>query len=937
VPDVPVRATELGAVVDALLGLGRELDAVSIAEILWLAGRGDGFSPVGAETDEDSGLSAGSGPEQETGAPREEPGRAAEPRTPLHEPWQAGAGLPGRRVSLPRAAALPRGRDLARALKPLKRPWRHGRRQRLDIAATVSDYTRSGELIPVFSDAPERWFDATLVIDGSPTMAVWTDTAEELQRVISRTGVFRTMRVRELYTSEIPGRGPKLHGPLGQPTAEGGLRSAGPRSLMLVLSDCASAGWRDGTQWQRLRTWADATPTALINPLPSKMWRHAGLDLPAARVTSPGVPGAANARLRYSATLLLDEAFPAADRRGWLPVPVLSLSPYAFGSWARTLMRSDPAGCEAVLVPAPGPGEQAPVTGGVEPPDDRTLTDAYLLRASPAAVRLAMLCSMYPQVNLDVLRLVQRELVPDASPADLAEFVVGGLVTVTEGGTQRGHPVLRFREGARELLMGRLGARDAHRVEDAVDGFMQANSASSDRFPAVVGGGADGTGVSASRDPFAAVSAGTLRAQGMAVDAPDLPRKKAAPPPRRVTTRPRTARTAAGRPYFFLSYAHTPIADPDVPDPDLWVTRLYQDLSAHVLSLTDLAADTPAGFMDRDIRTGGQDWSEQLSDALGNCRVFVPLMSPRYFASEMCGKEWSAFAQRQVRPYTRSVLMDRAIVPALWVPVLSTRLPAVAAQLQFDHARLGEPYVKEGLYGLMKLNRFRGAYETAVHELAKRVVAVAESVSVEPGPPLDYRRIPSAFSSPRGERRLRITVVSTARDRLATGRSPDYYGPRAEDWNPFHPDSSRPLADFAAALFRGLGYDTEVRSFPDRPGPPVDIAPAPGPEIVLVDGWTVNAPGWRRWLHEFAATRPWACWIVAWHRSDAQSNAMERELNGHVGGLLPEPALAGPPGPRVAAGVHSLDVLTDLLPPMAEWSAQEYARHAPDAQPDSGR
>ena len=85
---------------------------------------------------------------------------------------------------------------------------------------------------------------------------------------------------------------------------------------------------------------------------------------------------------------------------------------------------------------------------------------------------------------------------------------------------------------------------------------------------------------------------------------------------------------ASVQPYFFLSYAHTPRFGAGGPDPDMWVERLFRDLSSHVMALTDLPAGSDAGFMDREIRSG-EGWSERLGAALATCRVFVPAMAAR--------------------------------------------------------------------------------------------------------------------------------------------------------------------------------------------------------------------------------------------------------------------------------------------------------------------
>ncbi|MFI0761929.1 TIR-like protein FxsC [Streptomyces anulatus] len=968
------RPEGLRAVVASLCGLDRDFDAERIAEILWLAAQDDGSAVQSDDAEQregpdDTPATADGPPTDGLAAEADQPAR----RNSLHTPWSDGApGSGAVGVSLPRAGSLPRGRELARALKPLKRPWPRGRRQRLDITATVSDYVRVGELAPVLSDEPERWFDATVVVDRSPTMAVWAETAGELVRLLARTGVFRTVRVRELYADPSPENTPTLHGPLGQRVEVSGGRSVQPRRLMFVFSDWASAAWRDGSQWNRLRTWADSVPTVLLNPLPSKIWRQTGMNLPAVRVVSPGTPGATNAQLRFVRTLLMDHAFPGTADRDWLPVPVNSLSPHAVGRWARTLMLADPAGCEALLLPAPGRAElmaEEEGEGVADPLSGRSLTDAYLYRASPAAVRLAVLCSLYPQVSIDLLRVVQQSLVPEATTADLAEFVVGGLVTVTEAAQAGGHPVLRFRDGTREQLMPRLGTRDARRLTSAVDRFIANNSLSLNRFSAAVSGAGTATGIPVDPEPFGALSVGALPAVGLPAEAPTaaglvetspagIP-KEPADDPVAVTTaeapeavapatdagpiehetflRPfargltarATARAADHRPYFFLSYAHTP-GYAGGTDPDMWVERLFQDLCGHVMAMTDLPAGAPAGFMDREIRSG-EGWSERLGEALSTCRVFVPLFSPRYFASETCGKEWYAFEQRAIHHRARSNQPAEAIVPALWVPVLPSQLPGPAERLQFNHRALGERYVTDGLFVLIKLRLFAEEYERAVYELAKRIVSVADSVRIDTARPVDYRLAPSAFGSPSSKigapRPMQITIAAPTRHDLPEGRSPECYGDTPEEWRPYYPDASRPLANVAEELVRSLNYQSVITSFDEYQY--ARHAPPSTPEILLLDRWALRNEAQRRRLAAFdSENRPWVVVVVPWNRRDPQSSAAEAELTELLEATLPVTMSRGRALVRPAArGVHTVEAFGQILPQVVEAAAQQFLRH----------
>ncbi|WP_424215630.1 TIR-like protein FxsC [Streptomyces sp. BI20] len=386
------------------------------------------------------------------------------------------------------------------------------------------------------------------------------------------------------------------------------------------------------------------------------------------------------------------------------------------------------------------------------------------------------------------------------------------------------------------------------------------------------------------------------------------------------------------QPYFFLSYAHTPRFGPGGPDPDMWVERLFRDLCSHVMALTDLPAGSDAGFMDREIRSG-EGWSERLGTALAQCRVFVPLFSPRYFASEMCGKEWFAFAQRTIH---HGAVHDRpaeAIVPALWVPVPPSQLPGPAERLQFNHNTFGDRYVTDGLYGLIKLRSYAEQYERATYELAKRIVRVAEQVRLDAGRPLDYRSVPSAFG-PRdgagGAKHLQVTVAAGTRHDLPEGRDPEYYGESALDWNPYHPMTRRPVAYVVEDLVRSLNYRTTTVSFDDEAGSGDAKQPPTRPEILLVDRWALADEHRRRRLAAFDQEhRPWITVVVPWNRYDPQSRAHEGELVDRLEETMPVKMGQGRAASRAAAnGVSGMEALGQILPQVVEAAAQQFLRHA---------
>ena len=296
-------------------------------------------------------------------------------------------------------------------------------------------------------------------------------------------------------------------------------------------------------------------------------------------------------------------------------------------------------------------------------------------------------------------------------------------------------------------------------------------------------------------------------------------------------------------PFFFLGYAHSSRGGQGYQDPDLWISQLYDTLCEHIGLLTDLPPGSRPGFMDRELQEG-QEWPWRLSNALATCRIFVPLYSKRYFKSEHCGKEWFAFHRRALNhAAANGAGRVEAIVPALWIPIRDGRFPEATRSVQFRPEDFGPLYAEHGFYGIMKVNRWRDAYDEAVYLLARRLVDAADASPVRPEQPVQYESLPPAFGGDGGtgpgDKLLRITVVAPRLDELPESRDPSYYGREAREWNPYREASVRSLADHAADLARSLSYTPDVGDLYRHEAELLGGERPSGPEVLLIDPWAV--------------------------------------------------------------------------------------------------
>ncbi|MGR6974916.1 TIR-like protein FxsC [Streptomyces cynarae] len=931
-PEQSPRAAEpLARVVAALNAVAPELDGVALADLLWLASRLDGSAPGGSDTT--AARPAEDAPTTGTPEPHASQTSDRAAGRALHERLTGDRGrVRGDAVAVSGASGLPAPLSVTRALRPWKRPWHQGRIAAVDIEATVDAYARSGELIPQFRPAPERWFGLVLVVDRSPTMQVWQDVVDDFTAVLNRLGAFRTLQVCGLVFGE---RGPELRDGLGRPIGPGRLSSPDGRRLVVAVSDCAHSGWREPEVWRRLREWATTSPVALLNPLPVKLWRRTGLDLPGVRVRA-GAPGADNARLVFDPPPLL----PEGDGAAWLPVPVLSLSPHSVGRWSRTVMRRSSEGCGAVLVPRTGrPPEERPA------PRARTgSADRFLRTASPAAARLAVLSSPFDELSIRLLHLVRQEMVPEAEVADVAELLTSGLFPLHTD--QGGRVVLRVPYAAQERLRKELTENEVWRINRALNRHMASLKGWSGQLPTVVHDPRAQADLPAALRPFAEASWRTLELLGLPDESAraghtDASGAAAAMGSPRLRSEP--SRAVAEQPYFFLSYAHTPSWGPGAGDPDHWVHVFYRDLCDHILAMTSLPSGAAVGYMDREMRSG-EGWPQRLSENLASCRVFVPLFSSRYFTSEMCGREWYAFNERILEAQAAGTVgAGPQVVPVWWTHVHPEQLPESVRHVNLGLSSFGDRYATDGIYGLIKLNRMRDEYDQTVFQLARRIVQVAEESPLPPGRPRSYETTPSAFK-PRsvGPRRIHLTVAAPTRASVPASRDPAPYGEQALDWNPYLSESTRPIASLAEDLTRALDYWVTVSSFDEEEMGDSDVSldSPDSPGVLIIDRWVLTDEERRRRLEAFdAQAHPWQGAIIPWSRADAQCDSEEgRRLVQELERILPLTLERGRRTDTGIAvnGVPTLKAFTDLLPRVVAQVTQQYLRYA-EALPPPGR
>jgi FxsC-like protein len=167
-------------------------------------------------------------------------------------------------------------------------------------------------------------------------------------------------------------------------------------------------------------------------------------------------------------------------------------------------------------------------------------------------------------------------------------------------------------------------------------------------------------------------------------------------------------------------------------------------------------------------------------------------------------------------------------------------------------------------------------------------------------------------------------------------RSDNYYGSSALDWNPYHPESNRPLADYTSRLTACVGHQPSKGTF-EADAENLAETPPTAPALVLVDAWaTLSAERRQRLQRLNDPNQPWISVLVPWNRNDTENNAAEDKLKQGLELALGSKLASAPPAfRRAATEVPTLKAFGDLATEMAFVAGQQYLRHA-EARPPEG-
>jgi len=346
------------------------------------------------------------------------------------------AGMESTPFKSPAGYALPGKLAISRSLRPLMRKVPSRKNMIFDEHATVHNIAETDTWIPVLKPDRSHWLDVVLIVDESPSMIIWYETIFEFKELLERQGAFKSVQLWGFIYDEEK-KTICLHE--GLCFARNPQRTRHPkelidptnRRLILIISDCVSNSWHDGTVSQLLKKWHSNSRVAIVQMLPHYLWKRTCLKK-AEHVYFQNISSnAVNSKLEIEPSPFGEQESVSKS----LKLPVITLEDRSILPWTKSLAGIPNVWLPGILL------ELSPNKMLEEHCDKKKWSDSnksihdklkyFMATASPEAQDLLRCLAALP-LTLSVIRLAQRVILPNSRQIHLAEVLLSGLLKEKE-------------------------------------------------------------------------------------------------------------------------------------------------------------------------------------------------------------------------------------------------------------------------------------------------------------------------------------------------------------------------------------------------------------------------------------------------------------------------------------------------------------------------
>jgi hypothetical protein len=440
-------------------------------------------------------------------------------KSPLYPYKQNSGGInsevKGQAFRTPALPILHNALAFNRALRPLRKKIESRFHDELDIEKTVQNIAEIHLFLPILKGKSEHWLELVIVIDNAISMQIWQPLLKEFCRLLELQGMFKKIYFYQLDTEnkevKILNKNKRLIKNIE-------IINLHQSRLIWLLSDCVGKAWHSNEKgvFQLLQYWSRFHPVSIIQMLPYRLWKGTALGY------------AEEARFFATLSLGLNQYLTLKEKDFWFfeedelknlkkgfKIPILTLEPDIINSWVKLILGKKDHWLKGIVF-----DNQTTFISPLEteqPKNTLEITAEQRIKqfrsfASPTAQKLAAYLASVP-LDLSVMNVVQKLMLPESQQIHLAEVFLGGLLKREQN---KDWVEYEFHEGVRDLLLDTVILADAVYILTRVSDFVEKHIGKNLDFLALLANPCLTEGIKLNKEtrPFAEIGAKILRRLG---------------------------------------------------------------------------------------------------------------------------------------------------------------------------------------------------------------------------------------------------------------------------------------------------------------------------------------------------------------------------------------------------------------------------------------
>ncbi len=414
--------------IEELITYKKDIDAIQIAEILWLSQ----FMSSESSEVEEKPKSTSDIDDTEIEEPIEEDLPSSEDEvpepidesTPIHEDKKQKYGFDKEQdngssyaTNIVKKEKFPK---IEKQFQSLKVKQNRISKQVLDEVKTADYIATTGYFHPIFSEikSKESYFSLHIIIDKSESMFLWESYTNHFIKSMKFSTIFTHIHIFELDSSQKEPSVSAINSDHSINLDSAIFREE--KSITLVFSDITGNSWKSNEMFKILGKWSKGSFVTIVSMLPKRMWKKTPLRQGISLFMKPKkfLPKNKDLKAEFNFT-----GIKTAEKG--INIPMLTFDSYSFSHLSNVLMSKKDSWVDSRIFRNLVIKEVAKSKKSNISPKERVAN--FFSFALPKTRELAIYCSVLP-LNQEIIREVIEKRDLGAEKDVFSEFYFGGLI-----------------------------------------------------------------------------------------------------------------------------------------------------------------------------------------------------------------------------------------------------------------------------------------------------------------------------------------------------------------------------------------------------------------------------------------------------------------------------------------------------------------------------